>query len=110
MGLMAMYPKKNLSKPGLKKYIHPYLLNELKINSPNQVWCIDITYIPMNNGFMYLTAIIDLYSSYVVGWGLSNTLKADATLSVLKQAIIEYGKLEIINSDQGILYRETFEP
>jgi len=101
MGLMAIYPKKNLSKPGLKRYIHPYLLNGLKIERPNQVWCIDLTYIPMKNGFMYLTAIIDLYSRYVVGWGLSNTLESEASLSVLKQAITEYGKPEIINSDQG---------
>ena len=101
MGLMAIYPKKNLSKLGLKKYIHPYLLKGLDINRPNQVWAIDITYIPMKNGFLYLTAIIDVYSRYIVGWGLSNTLEAEASLSVLKQAIREHGKPEIINSDQG---------
>jgi putative transposase len=101
MGLMAIYPKKNLSKLGLKKYIHPYLLKGLDINRPNQVWAIDITYIPMKNGFLYLTAIIDIYSRYIVGWGLSNTLDAEASLSVLKQAIKEYGNPEIINSDQG---------
>lgn len=101
MGLMAIYPKKNLSKLGLKKYIHPYLLKGLDINRPNQVWAIDITYIPMKNGFLYLTAIIDVYSRYIVGWGISNTMEADATLSVLKQAIKEHGKPEIINSDQG---------
>lgn len=101
MGLMAIYPKKNLSKLGLKKYIHPYLLKGLDITRPNQVWGIDITYIPMKNGFLYLTAIIDVYSRYIVGWGISNTLDADATLSVLKQAIRDHGKPEIINSDQG---------
>lgn len=101
MGLMAIYPKKNLSKLGLKKYIHPYLLKGLKIERPNQVWAIDITYIPMKSGFMYLTAIIDLYSRYIVGWGISNTLEAEASLEVLKQAINERGKPEIINSDQG---------
>jgi len=101
MGLMAIYPKKNLSKLGLKKYIHPYLLKGLDISRPNQVWAIDITYIPMKNGFMYLTAIIDIYSRYIVGWGLSNTLEAEASLSVLKQAIKDHGKPEIINSDQG---------
>lgn len=101
MGLMAIYPKKNLSKLGHKKYIHPYLLKGLKINRPNQVWAIDITFIPMKNGFLYLTAIIDVYSRYIVGWGLSNTLEAEASLSVLKQAVKEYGKPEIINSDQG---------
>jgi len=101
MGLMAVYPKKNLSKLGLKKYIHPYLLKRLKIERPNQVWAIDITYIPMKDGFMYLTAIIDVYSRYIVGWGISNSLEAEASLSVLKQAIRDNGKPEIINSDQG---------
>ena len=101
MGLMAIYPKKNLSKLGLKKYIHPYLLKGLDINRPNQVWQIDITYIPMKNGFLYLTAIIDVYSRYIVGWGISNTLDADTSLSVLKQAITDHGKPEIVNSDQG---------
>jgi putative transposase len=101
MGLMAIYPKKNLSKLGMKKYIHPYLLKGMKINRPNQVWAIDITYIPMKNGFMYMTAIIDVYSRYIVGWGISNTLEAEASLEVLKQAIKDHGKPEIINSDQG---------
>jgi len=101
MGLMAIYPKRNLSKLGLAKYIRPYLLKGLKIDHPNQVWAIDITYIPMKRGFMYLTAIIDLYSRYVVSWGLSNTLDAECSLRVLKNAISRYGKPEIINSDQG---------
>lgn len=101
MGLMAIYPKKNLSKLGLKKYIHPYLLKGLNIDRRNKVWCIDVTYIPMKNGFLYLTAIIDIYSRYVVGWGISNSLEAEATLSVLKQAIKDHGKPDIINSDQG---------
>lgn len=101
MGLMAIYPKRNLSKLGNAKYIRPYLLKRLKITRPNQVWAIDITYIPMARGFMYLTAIIDLYSRYVVGWGVFNSLDADNTLEVLKQAIECHGKPEIINSDQG---------
>ena len=101
MGMMAIYPKRNLSKLGLIKYIRPYLLKGMKIERPNQVWAIDITYIPMKNGFLYLTAIIDLYSRYIVGWGISNTLDAEASLSVMKQAIEEHGKPEIINSDQG---------
>jgi putative transposase len=101
MGLMAIYPKKNLSKLGIKKYIHPYLLKGMKIDRPNQVWAIDITYIPMKNGFMYMTAIIDVYSRYIVGWGISNTLEAEVSLEVLKQAIKDHGKPEIINSDQG---------
>lgn len=101
MGLMAIYPKRNLSKLGLKKYIHPFLLKGLNINRPNMVWAIDVTYIPMKNGFLYMTAIIDVYSRYIVGWGISNTLEAEASLSVLKQAIKDHGKPEIINSDQG---------
>jgi putative transposase len=104
MGLMAIYPRKNLSKPGLAKYIRPYLLRGLKIERPNQVWAIDITYVPMAKGFMYLTAIIDLYSRYVVCWDISNTLEAECSLNVLKRAISQYGKPEIINSDQGIQF------
>ncbi|MFZ6037404.1 MAG: IS3 family transposase [Bacteroidota bacterium] len=68
MGLMAIYPKRNLSKLGLSKYIRPYLLKGLKIERSNQVWAIDTTYIPMEKGFLYLTAIIDLYSRYMIGW------------------------------------------
>jgi len=101
MGLMAIYPKKNLSKLGNAKYIKPYLLKGLKIIRPNQVWAVDITYIPMAKGFMYLTAIIDLYSRYVVGWDVFNSLDAENTLEVLKRAIENYGNPEIINSDQG---------
>ena len=101
MGLMAIYPKKNLSKLGNAKYIKPYLLKGLRITRPNQVWAVDITYIPMAKGFMYLTAIIDLYSRYVVGWDVFNSLDAENTLEVLKQAIENHGKPEIINSDQG---------
>lgn len=101
MGVMALYPKRNLSKLGLAKYLRPYLLRGMKITRPNQAWGIDITYIPMAKGFMYLTAIIDLYSRYVVGWDIFNNLNAENTLSVLKQAIERHGKPEIINSDQG---------
>ena len=101
MGIMAIYPKKNLSRLGQAKYIRPYLLRDLKITKPNQVWAIDITYIPMPKGFLYLTAIIDVYSRYVVGWGISNSLDASCSLNVTKEAIQRYGKPEIINSDQG---------
>ncbi len=101
MGIMAIYPQRNLSKLLHRKYIHPYLLRGLPIVRTNQVWAIDITYIPMAKGFMYLTAIIDIYSRYVVGWGLSNTLDADASIKVLNTAISNHGKPEIVNSDQG---------
>jgi len=101
MGIMAIYPKKNLSKLGNAKYIRPYLLKNLEIVHSNQVWAIDITYIPMAKGFMYLTAIIDVYSRFIVGWNISNSLDAENCLLVLKDAIKQNGKPEIINSDQG---------
>jgi len=101
MGLMAIYPKRNMSRLGQAKYIRPYLLRDLQVVRPNQVWAIDITYIPMPRGFLYLTAIIDVYSRYVVGWGISNTLDAAFSLKVSKEAIGRHGKPEIINSDQG---------
>lgn len=101
MGKMAIYPRKMLSILGQKIYIRPYLLRGLIIDRPNQVWAIDITYIPMAKGFMYCTAIIDLYSRMIVGWGISNTLEAKWCLNVLETAIEQYGTPEIINSDQG---------
>ena len=101
MGIMAIYPKRNLSKLGYAKYIRPYLIRGLKIERSNQLWEIDITYIPMAKGFMYLTAIIDVYSRYVVAWDVFNSLDADNSLYVLKMAIENHGKPEIINSDQG---------
>ena len=101
MGIMAIHPKRNLSKLGNAKYIRPYLLRNLKIEHPNHVWAIDITYIPMTHGFMYLTAIIDVYSRFVVGWDIFNSLDAENSLEVLKRAIDRCGKPEIINSDQG---------
>ena len=99
--IMPIYPRRHLTVLGEKKYILPYLLNNLKITRPNQVWAIDITYVPMRTGFMYLTAIIDIYSRFIVGWGLSNSLDAQASIKVLEQAIKTHGKPEIVNSDQG---------
>lgn len=81
--------------------IKPYLLRGLDIDHRNQVWCIDITYIPMKKGFMYLTAIIDVYSRFIVGWSLHNSLDASHCIEVLQNAIATYGSPEIINSDQG---------
>lgn len=99
--IRAIYPRRHLSALGENKYIHPYLLRNLNVERPNQVWAIDITYIPMEKGFMYLTAIIDVYSRYIVAWGLSNSLDADSSLSVVKDAVATHGKPEILNSDQG---------
>ena len=81
--------------------MYPYLLKGLDITRCNQVWEIDITYVPMAKGFMYLTAIIDVYSRYIVGWGLSNSLDAESSMEVLKKAVCSHGKPEIVNSDQG---------
>jgi putative transposase len=101
MGIMALYPKRNLSKRGLAKYIHSYKLRGLEVTHSNHVWCIDITYIPMKKGFLYLTAIIDVYSRYIVGWDISNSLDAENSLKVLRKAISDHGKPDIVNSDQG---------
>ena len=101
MGIQAIYPKKHLSVLGQTSYIKPYLLKGIKIDHRNQVWSIDITYIPMKKGFMYLTAIIDVYSRFIVGWSLHNTLDASNCINVLQDAVRRHGAPEIINSDQG---------
>ena len=101
MGHMAIYPRKMLSQLGQVEYIRPYLLRDLEVTRANQAWCIDITYIPMAKGFMYCTAIMDIYSRKIVGWGVSNSLEAKWCMKVLHQAIEDHGKPEMINSDQG---------
>lgn len=101
MGIYAMSPKPNLSKRNAQHKIHPYLLRSLSITEANQVWAIDITYIKMGSGHMYLTAIIDWHSRFIVGWELSDTLDTAPVLEAVKKAIRRYGKPEIINSDQG---------
>lgn len=104
MGHQTIYRKKNLTKNALKEFIKPYLLRGMEITHANQVWCTDITYIPMKRGFMYLTAFIDVYSRKIVGWGISNTMSKKWCLDVLKDAIERNGIPEIINSDQGSQY------
>lgn len=99
--IKPIYPRRHLAQWKKNEYVHPYLLKDMSIDRANQVWEIDITYIPMQKGFMYLTAIIDVYSRYIVGWGLSNSLDAESSLSVVKKAVSDYGKPQIINSDQG---------
>lgn len=101
MDLQAIGPKPNTSKPikGHKKF--PYLLRNLKVERPNQVWAMDITYIPVKGGFLYLCAVIDLYSRYVVNWSLSNTMTAGWCRKTLEQAVEHYGEPEILNTDQG---------
>lgn len=99
--IKAIYPRRHLTVRGKVKYLYPYLLRNLDICRVNQVWEIDITYIPMAKGHMYLIAIIDVYSRYIVGWNISNTLAAEAVLEVVKQAVKDHGTPEILNSDQG---------
>jgi putative transposase len=104
MNIHAVYPIKSLSHLGMPEYKRPYLLRNMEITHPNQVWSIDITYIPMAKGFMYLVAIIDVYSRFIVGWGLYNSLDRENSIDVLEQSIAQYGCPEIINSDQGCQY------
>lgn len=92
-------PKTTISN--LTHYKYPYLLKGAKIERANQVWAMDITYIPMRKGFMYLAAIIDLHSRYVVNWSISNTMSAEWCSQVLEEAIVRHGKPEIFNTDQG---------
>ena len=101
MGHITVYPKRSLSKKGDVSYIRPYLLSKLPFTHANQVWSIDITYIPMKRGFMYCTAIIDVYSRKIVGWSISNSLEAKWCVEVFEDAARKHGKSEIINSDQG---------
>jgi putative transposase len=101
MGIYAIYPKPSLSKPGKHHRKFPYLLRNKSIFLPNQVWAVDITYIPMGKGHMYLTAVIDWYSRFIVGWVLSETLEAAPVVDCVKEAVEKYGIPGIINSDQG---------
>lgn len=101
MGIYAVYPKPNLSKRNFKEAIVPYLLRNYHVCFPNQVWSIDITYIPMPHGHMYLTAIIDWYSRRLVGHYLSDSLETGSVIHALKETIKECGIPAIINSDQG---------
>ncbi len=103
MGICAIYPGKNTSKPGKGSLhrIYPYLLRGLTINMPNQVWSTDITYIRMHRGFIYLVAIIDWYSKKILSWEISQTMESDFCISALKRAIAQWGTPEILNTDQG---------
>lgn len=104
MGLEAIYPKKNLSSAVISHKKYPYLLSGLEISRPNQVWSSDITYIRLSQGFVYLVAILDWYSRYVLSWKLSNTLDASFCIEALEEALMLYGLPEIFNSDQGAQY------
>jgi putative transposase len=102
MGLEGVRPRRKLSLPNAAGQRVPYLLSGLEINRPNQVWCADITYLPMRGGFIYMTAILDWYSRKVLGWHLSNTLDVNGCLSALEEAVMATGQRpEILNTDQG---------
>ncbi len=100
MGLKAIYRHPRTSPPGPGNKVYPYLLDGMKITRPNQVWCADITYIPMAHGFLYLVVIMDWYSRYVLAWRLSNTLDADFCMEALEEAL-KKGKPDVFNTDQG---------
>jgi len=101
MGLSAIYQKPNTSTPNVQHKVYPYLLRGLSIDRPNQVWCADITYIPMPRGFLYLVVIMDWATRKVLSWRLSNTMEADFCVDALDEALRLYGQPEIFNTDQG---------
>jgi len=101
MRLVPIYQTPNTSKKHRQHKVYPYLLRGMKIDRPNQVWCTDITYIPMRRGFLYLVAIMDWATRKVLAWRLSNTMEVGFCVEALKEALAKYGKPEIFNTDQG---------
>jgi putative transposase len=101
MGLEALYRRPNTSKPADGHKIYPYLLRGLAVERPNQVWAMDITYIPMARGFVYLAAVVDWFSRRVLAWRLSITLEVEFCLDAVEDALARYGRPEIFNTDQG---------
>jgi putative transposase len=109
MSLEAIYPKKNTSIASREHWKYPYLLNEINVTRPGQVWATDITYIRMRKGYLYLMAIMDWHSRYVLSWRLSNTLDVSFCIDALEEALLKYVHPEIFNSDQGCQFTsETF--
>lgn len=101
IGWKTLYPTPRTTRIDPAAYKYPYLLKGISIERKNQVWAIDITYLPMKNGFMYLCAVIDIQTRYVVGWGVSNSMTAEWCTEIVQQAMTTHGKPEIMNSDQG---------
>jgi putative transposase len=101
MGIEAIYRRPNTSKPAPGHKIYPYLLRGLKVDHPNQVWAMDITYIPMARGFVYLAAVVDWFSRRVLAWRLSITMEAAFCIEALEEALAKHGRPEIFNTDQG---------
>lgn len=107
MRLVPIYQAPNTSKKYPQHKVYPYLLRGLKIDNPNQVWCTDITYIPMRRGFLYLVAIMDWAPRKVLAWRLSNTMEVEFCIEALKEALTKYGAPEIFNTDQGSQFTST---
>jgi len=101
MGLRALQPGCHTSKRNKKHKIYPYLLKNLNVDRPNQVWQTDITYIPMEKGFMYMVAIIDVYTRYIVNWSVANNMDTEWVCSCMEQAFEVHGRPEVVNTDQG---------
>lgn len=101
MGLTPIYQKPRTSTPNPAHKIYPYLLRGMEIREPNQVWCTDITYIPMRRGFLYLVAVMDWFSRKVLSWRLSNSLDSDFCVEALQEAIARHGRPQVFNTDQG---------
>jgi putative transposase len=101
MGIAALGPKPRTSKPAPGHTIYPYLLREVTVERPNQVWAADITYIPIGRGFLYLVAVMDWSSRAVLAWRLSNTMGVSFCVSALEEALARFGRPEIFNTDQG---------
>ncbi|SMD05077.1 putative transposase [Primorskyibacter flagellatus] len=107
MRLVPIYQEPKTSKKHQAHKIYPYLLRDLLITRPNQVWCTDITYIPMRRGFLYLVAVMDWHSRKMLSWRLSNSMEAGFCIEALKEALARYGAPEIFNSDQGSQFTST---
>ncbi|WP_192799347.1 IS3 family transposase [Brucella tritici] len=101
MGIEAIYRRPNTSKPAPGHKIYPYLLRKLAVTRPNQVWAMDLTYVPMARGFVYLCAVVDWFSRRVLSWRLSITMEADFCIEAVEEALARYGKPDIFNTDQG---------
>lgn len=101
LGLQTIYQKKRTSVSNPEHRVYPYLIRDLEINRANQVWCTDITYLPIGKGYYYLVAIMDWYSRRVLSWRISNTMDVTFCCNALEEALQKYGKPEIFNSDQG---------
>ena len=107
MGLEAIYPKPKTSRPHPAHKVYPYLLRNMVVERPNQVWAADITYIPMNRGFMYLVAVMDWHSRKILSWRISNTLDTEFCTEAVEEALSRYGAPEIFNTDQGAQFTSS---